>query len=139
MSGGVMVNAKVTAGKLSAARLAAVSLLWITVPGPPALLEAPVASIAPPVSANPSLSRSRLVRAKVPRFAPDRILVRFRPGTAASEIGKMHRQVGGRKLDQIPDIAVEVVKVPAARWKKALPAIRPIPTSNLPNPIFTGY
>ena len=30
-----------------------------------------------------------------PRFAPDRVLVKFKPGTAASAIGAAHRRAGG--------------------------------------------
>ena len=48
-----------------------------------------------------------------PPFAPDRVLVHFRPGTAASEVGKAHRQAGGRSLKVIPGIDVQVVEVPA--------------------------
>jgi len=49
----------------------------------------------------------------VPKFAPDRVLVKFRPGTAASEIDKAHRQAGGKQQRAIPGIGVHVVKVPA--------------------------
>lgn len=56
--------------------------------------------------------RARLIREHVPAFAGDRVLVKFRPGTAASEIGKAHRAAGGRKLEEIPGIGVHVVRVP---------------------------
>ena len=46
-----------------------------------------------------------------PRFAPDRVLVKFWPGTAASEIGKAHRSVNGLVLKTIPLIGVQVVQV----------------------------
>jgi len=48
-----------------------------------------------------------------PPFAPDRVLVHFKPGTAASEIGKTHRRAGGHTLRIIPGIDVQVVEVPA--------------------------
>jgi subtilisin family serine protease len=60
-----------------------------------------------------SLSRREAIREQVPRYAPDRVLVRFKPGTAAAERGKAHRQAGGRKLREIPGIDVHVVAVPA--------------------------
>ena len=49
----------------------------------------------------------------IPRYAPDRLLVKFRPGTAASERGKAHRQAGGKHLRVIPGIGVHVIEVPA--------------------------
>jgi subtilisin family serine protease len=49
----------------------------------------------------------------IPRFAPDRVLVKFRPGTAASERDRAHRQAGGKKMRTISAIGVHVVEVPA--------------------------
>ena len=49
----------------------------------------------------------------MPRFAPDRLLVKFKPGAAASERGKAHRQAGGKQLGAIPGIGVHVVEVPS--------------------------
>jgi len=54
----------------------------------------------------PDLSSQNL-----PQFAPDRILVKFLPGTAASEIGKAHRSAKGLVLKTIPVIGVQVVQV----------------------------
>ena len=62
------------------------------------------ASAAEP--ANPS-------RLSVPPFAPDRVLVKFKPGSAASAVAAAHRQAGGRKLKTIPGIGVQVIAVPA--------------------------
>ncbi|HYQ72085.1 MAG TPA: hypothetical protein VET88_09190, partial [Gammaproteobacteria bacterium] len=56
------------------------------------------------------LRRQEILR-QVPRYAPDRVLVRFLPGTAASETGKAHRQAGGSKLREISGIGVHVVQV----------------------------
>lgn len=49
----------------------------------------------------------------MPRYAPDRLLVKFLPGAVASERGKAHRQAGGKRLREIPGIGVHVVEVPA--------------------------
>src|SRR5450756_224616 len=45
--------------------------------------------------------------------APDRILVKFQPGTDAATAAAVHRQNGGLVIDTIPDIVVQVVTVPA--------------------------
>lgn len=49
----------------------------------------------------------------IPEFAPDRVLVKFKPGTAASAIGEAHRQARGHTIRSIPGIGVQVVRVPA--------------------------
>ncbi len=46
-------------------------------------------------------------------FALGRILVKFRPGAAAGERAEVHRALGGRVLEEIAAIGVEVVSVPA--------------------------
>lgn len=48
-----------------------------------------------------------------PAFADDRVLVRFLPGTAASEIGQINRDIGGRSGKIIPGIDVHIIHVPA--------------------------
>lgn len=45
-------------------------------------------------------------------FASDRVLVSFRPGTAKSDIGTLHSQVGGRVTKYLGRIGVQVVEVP---------------------------
>lgn len=49
----------------------------------------------------------------VPRFAPETVLVKFKPGTAASAISNAHGQAGGQVMKTIPGIGVQVVQVPA--------------------------
>jgi subtilisin family serine protease len=72
----------------------------------------------------------------VPRYAPDRVLVRFRPGTAASETGKAHRQAGGRKLKEIPGIDVHVVSVPAGSVQQKIARYRANPNVDYAEPDF---
>ncbi|MGD2055631.1 MAG: S8 family serine peptidase [Gammaproteobacteria bacterium] len=76
---------------------------------------------AAPTPQNPAIA------AQPPPFAPDRVLVKFLPGTAVSEAGKIHRQSGGKLLEVIPGIGVHVVEVPKGkvRQKIALYAANP--------------
>jgi hypothetical protein len=78
-------------------------------------------------------SRKQEILRQVPRYAPDRVLVRFRPGTAASETGKAHRKAGARKLREIPGIGVHIVKVPDGSVQQKLASYR-----KKPNPTSTG-
>ncbi len=50
---------------------------------------------------------------KIPPFAPDRVLVKFKPGITASTVAEAHVQAGGKKLKTIPGIGVHVVTVPS--------------------------
>jgi subtilisin family serine protease len=49
-----------------------------------------------------------------PEYVPDRVLVKFRPGTPASEKAKAHAAVRSAVIDEIPGIGVQVVKLPRA-------------------------
>ena len=62
-----------------------------------------------------------------PLFAPDRVLVHFKPGTAASEVGKAHRQAGAQPLKVIPGIDVQVVGIPQGTVLKTLARYRANP------------
>ena len=81
-------------------------------------------------------SRSQQIRAQVPRYAPDRVLVRFHPGSTASEIGKLHRQAGGHAVKEIPAIGVHVVKVPAGSVEQAIAHYRANPNVDYAEPDF---
>lgn len=48
-----------------------------------------------------------------PSFAPDRILVKFKLGTMASEISALATQTGATSLRTIPGLGVHVLRVPA--------------------------
>ncbi|MEH6466560.1 MAG: S8 family serine peptidase [Porticoccus sp.] len=61
----------------------------------------------------PGIDRSVIAKGMVPSFANDRVLVKFIPGTAASEIGKANRQTNGRTLNVIENIGIHVISVPA--------------------------
>jgi len=51
--------------------------------------------------------------AGLPRFAPDRILVKFKAGTLSSDIGALASQTGATSLRTIPGLGVHVLRVPA--------------------------
>ncbi len=53
------------------------------------------------------------IAGKVPAFAPDRILVKFKPGAAAADIGALTQQTGAGSLRTIPGLGVHVLRVPA--------------------------
>jgi hypothetical protein len=65
-------------------------LLWVLFP---AMVQAQPAPIAPE------------------RYAPDRVLVKFKPGTAAAQVAEAHRRASAVALDSIPAIGVQVVRV----------------------------
>ena len=75
--------------------------------------------VAAPGTVTPSPQKSPLSGALlsalqgIPKYAPDRLLVKFRPGVVASEVSKVHRQAGGKQLSVIPGIDVHIVEVPA--------------------------
>jgi thermitase len=63
---------------------------------------------ATPPSTSPSFSDS----------SSDYILVKFKPGAGASETAEIHRQLGGKVKKTIPEIGVQVVKVPKGQAKE---------------------
>lgn len=71
----------------------------------------PVSGAAPmqaPASASPH-TPTKL--SELPRYAPDRVLVKFRPGTAASERAAAHRLAGGASGNLFAAIGIEQVRV----------------------------
>ena len=48
-------------------------------------------------------------------YAPDRILVRFKPGVSAATIAALHRAQGAVAIREIPQIRVQVLRVPSNR------------------------
>ena len=87
------------------------------------LARASVTSGAPAVvqpAKTPLQQKKSLIHRQVPEFAPDRVLVKFYPGTAASEIGKAHRQSSGKQMKIIPGIGVHVMQVPKGSVEKKI-------------------
>jgi subtilisin family serine protease len=80
--------------------------------------------------------RRQEILKRVPRYAPDRVLVRFKPGTAASETGMAHRQAGGSKLREIPGIDVHVVQVPAGTVQQKITRYRANPNVEYAEPDY---
>lgn len=110
------------------------------------LTAAPVCqSAGPPVnnpatasSGNPAqqLTRQQAARAQVSRFAPDRVLVRFKPGIAASVQGQAHRAANGRKLSEIPGIGVHIIEVPAGSVSQQVARYRANPNVEFAEPDY---
>ena len=136
------MESQVDARKTSNSSLIAVLFLCVMVPGPVSLQAGPpdnraaVAQNSSSGTSNQALSRNQLIRSQVPRYAPDRVLVRFRPGTAASERGKVHRQAGGRKLGEITAIDVHVVEVPGGSVQKKVARYLANPNVEFAEPDF---
>ena len=123
-------------------RLIAAFCLCVVVAGSVSLQAAAAANRAVAVQKSasgaliPAQTRKQLILDQVPRFAPDRVLVRFRPGSAASETGKAHRQAGGRKLKEIPAIGVHVVEVPGGTVQQKITRYRANPNVDYAEPDF---
>ncbi|MCC6075501.1 S8 family serine peptidase [Pseudomonas sp. GCM10022188] len=60
----------------------------------------------------------------LPRYAPDRVLVKFKPGTAASEIAADHRNARATLLRELPEIGVQVMQVPTGTVEASIAAYR---------------
>lgn len=61
----------------------------------------------------PPLDPGRTHASPPPAYAPDRVLVKFKPGLAESEVAALARQSGDRHLRSIPGLDVHVLEVPA--------------------------
>ena len=85
--------------------------------------------ISPAQSTNPG---ARLA----PRFAPDKLLVKFKPGTAASAISEAHRRAGARELKTISGIGVQVIEVPAGKVLASVAAYEANPNVLYAEPDF---
>jgi hypothetical protein len=72
----------------------------------------------------------------IPAYAPDRVLVRFKPGTAATSIADLHRKAGGERLKTIPRINVEVIKTPKGRVQQTLKRYRANPNVEFAEPDY---
>ena len=55
-----------------------------------------------------------------PRFAPDKVLVAFRPGTAGAQIAQAHAAAGAQLVKRFDAIGVQVLAVPAGTVEDAV-------------------
>lgn len=100
-------------------------LLWILVSLLPSLtIAAPPANVPARI---PGPDDIKAALQTIPAFAPDRILVRFKPGTPATSIANLHRQANTQTLKTIPRIDVQVIKVPPGQLQKKLNTYRANP------------
>lgn len=53
-------------------------------------------------------------------YAPDRVLVKFKPGSSASEQGQAHRAASGALLSSLESIDVKVIQVPSGKVPAAI-------------------
>ena len=115
------------------------ALLLLIIPARICLADASATSgrhaVAHPITVSLQQKKS-LIHRQVPAYAPDRVLVKFRPGTAASEIGKAHRQSGGKKINVIPGIGVHVMQVPKGSVEKKIAIYQANPNVEYAEPDF---
>ena len=99
--------------------------LWLLVALLPSLtIAAPPAKV--PVNV-PGPDDIKAALQTIPAFAPDRLLVRFKPGTPAASIANLHRQAKTQTLKTIPHIDVQVIKVPSGLLQQKLKTYRANP------------
>ncbi|MBV1787213.1 S8 family serine peptidase [Marinobacterium sp. D7] len=65
-----------------------------------------------------------IAKLDIPRYAPDRVLVKFKPGTAAADITAEHMAANAQLLRTIPQIDVQVMQVPDGRVEASVDAYR---------------
>ena len=114
-------------------------LLLLVIPVRVCLAGASATSSTPAVTqpAKTSLQQKKsLIHRQIPAYAPDRVLVKFHPGTAASEIGKAHRQSGGKQMKVIPGIGVHVIQVPKGGVEKKIAIYQANPNVEYAEPDF---
>ncbi|MDX1734109.1 MAG: S8 family serine peptidase, partial [Halioglobus sp.] len=76
------------------------------------------------------------IRQQVPAHAPDRLLVQFRPGTAAAAKSQALTRAGGRAVGHIPALDLQVVEVPADNLQASLARYRNNPSVVFAEPDF---
>jgi len=72
-------------------------------------------------------------------YAPDRILVRFAPGVSASTRAAIHRANGAALIREIPQIGVQVLRVPSNRVPEMVTAYSRNPNVLYAEPDYMAY
>ena len=81
--------------------------------------------------------RSAGTTAQVGAYAPDRLLVKFRPGTSPDRVAALVAQVRGQVLSVIPKIEVYVLRVPSGSVQAAVSSLQQEPAVEFAEP--DGY
>ena len=63
-----------------------------------------------------------LSKLNIPRYAPDHVLVKFKPGTSAAEMAAEHRNANAALLRILPEIGVQVMQVPKGMVEASIAA-----------------
>jgi thermitase len=71
-----------------------------------------------------------------PPFAPDRVLVAFRPGTPGAEIARAHAAAGAQLVKRFDAIGVEVLAVPAGTVEDAIALLQRNPNVRYAEPNY---
>ena len=74
----------------------------------------------------------------IPKYAPDRLLVRFKPGTPAAEIARTHRAANATLFKVISDIDVQVLRVPSGQLVARLKSYRANPNVEFAHPDYNS-
>jgi len=72
-------------------------------------------------------------------FAPDEVLVKFKPGTPASDQALAHRQIGGQLKEEIAALGVQVIAVPAGTVEARVAAYGRNPNVEYAEPNYIAY
>ena len=101
-----------------------------------ALMLPALASAAPPPKPKITQAHIDAALATIPKYAPDRILVRFTPGTPAASSAQSHRVANGLVQKTIPALKVQLVKVPKGQVVAKLRAYRANPNVEFAEPDY---
>ena len=91
---------------------------------------------AEPVNPPSPIDTLAAIKQAVPAYAPDRLLVRFKAGTAAASQAALHRQAGGQRHTTIPRIEVQVIKVLSGSVLQKLKVYRANPNVEFAEPDY---
>jgi serine protease len=95
---------------------------------PPSCVGTSAAGVAGPGSVVPKRTGAIIRRPpNLPRYAPDRLLVKFRTGVQAAAVQSLHQQAGGSVIRIIQKLDVHVVRVDTASMARVMTAYRTSP------------
>src|SRR5262249_55913159 len=102
-----------------------------------ALVVGTVFGAAPPIRGDAPQAPVDAARGR-PSVVADEVLVKFRPGAAASDVAVAHRQAGAQTVRQVPGLGVSVVQAHGA-MAQALAAYQHNPNVEYAEPNGVAY